>query len=51
MEGGNILTDIKKHPSYIYAEKVVKGKVIAPKYVILQCQFHYYASIIESFHF
>ena len=31
------MTDIKKHPSYIYAEKVVKGKVIAPKYVILQC--------------
>ena len=24
MEGGNILTDIKKHPSYIYAEKVGK---------------------------
>ena len=29
---------IKQHPAYIYADNVVKKKVIAPKYVILQCE-------------
>ena len=28
----------KKHKAYIYADKVLKGKVNAPKYVKLQCQ-------------
>ena len=28
---------IKAHPAYRYAQKVLKGEVKAPKYVILQC--------------
>lgn len=28
---------IKKHPSYVYAKKVLQGKIIAPRYVIMQC--------------
>lgn len=28
---------IKKHPAYLYADAVVKGKKIAPKYIIKQC--------------
>ena len=29
---------IKNHPSYVYASNVVAGKVVAPDYVIKQCQ-------------
>lgn len=29
---------LKQHPSYIYAENVVKARVIAPNYVIKQCE-------------
>ena len=29
---------IKKHPSYLYAERVISGREIAPKYVAKQCQ-------------
>jgi phage terminase large subunit-like protein len=29
---------LKQHPAYIYAENVVKSRVIAPNYVIKQCE-------------
>ena len=29
---------MKFHPSYKYAEDVIKGNIIAPKYVKKQCQ-------------
>ena len=36
---------IKTHPSYRYAQTVLKGEIKAPKYVILQCsEFVYTAS-------
>ena len=30
--------EIREHPSYQYAEKVLKREVNAPKYVIAQCR-------------
>lgn len=30
--------EIKRHPAYLYAQSVVKNKVIAPKYVVMQCK-------------
>lgn len=37
-----------KHPSYVYAQDVVSGKIPAPKYVIIQC--HKFKEIFDGNH-